>query len=196
MRATTGILLIGLAFTTTPAWAQSQAPTQPQAQPPTGGTLTEPQARSVFMNACGNVSTLSQDSHGLWHGVCAKGAMTINADGKVVASIPPEGELTEAQARSLLMNACGNVSHLHRDMKGNWHGVCSKGAMMVDPDGKVVPYTGQDVGINAAHARSLAMSKCSNVAEHMHMLPDGTWMGTCSAGTVMVNQAGEVSIKK
>lgn len=107
----------------------------------------------------------------------------------------PAGKWTEAQARHILTGSCSNLSTLHQDVNGNWHGICSKGAMMAGPDGKAVKYTGDDAGITGPHARSLAMEQCSNMS-HMKMSSDGTWTGRCSKGVVMVNQAGEVSFKK
>lgn len=91
----------------------------------------------LMMEACGNVSTLSRDAQGNWHGGCAKGNMTVNAEGKVVPSTGSANWLTESHARSLASNTCGNVSALRLDENNNWVGMCSRGTVMVEQTGKV-----------------------------------------------------------
>lgn len=99
--------------------------------------MPEGRARMLMMEACGNVSTLSRDNQGMWHGSCAKGNMMVNAEGKVVADKPAEGWLTEAHARSIATNSCNNVSTLRLAENNTWVGMCSKGTVVVEQSGKV-----------------------------------------------------------
>ena len=98
--------------------------------------VSQRQAMSALWNECNNVSTLNEDYKGNWHGYCSKGAMMVNAQGKVV---PDDGTfigLTEAHARSIAWDNCANVSSLARDGDGNYHGYCSKGPITITKDGK------------------------------------------------------------
>lgn len=99
--------------------------------------MPEGRARMLMMEACGNVSTLSRDAQGMWHGSCSKGNMMVDAEGKVVADKPAAGWLTEAHARSLASETCGNVSTLRLAENNTWVGMCSKGTVMVEQSGKV-----------------------------------------------------------
>jgi hypothetical protein len=54
--------------------------------------------------------------------------------------------MSEPQARSVLLNSCNNVSSLSRDKAGTWHGMCSKGAMMVDRSGNILFTSGASGG--------------------------------------------------
>lgn len=99
--------------------------------------MSEGRARMLMMDACGNVSTLSRDSQGMWHGSCAKGNMMVDAEGKVVTDKPAAGWLTEAHARSLASESCNNVSTLRMAENNTWVGMCSKGTVMVEQSGKV-----------------------------------------------------------
>lgn len=100
--------------------------------------------------------------------------------------------MTEAQARAKFVDSCSNVGTLSQDMKGSWHTVCSKGAMMVDSGGKVVAdkTTGTEAGILEGHARAIATDKCSNVSA-LKRSDDGSWMGSCSKGLFKIDQSGK-----
>ena len=108
--------------------------------------ITEPHARSAMMNyGCNNVSRLSRSPQGTWHGSCTKGGQTVNLMVDQKGAVSPStgaGYITEAHARSALMNAgCNNVSSLSMDTDGTWDGTCTKGGrtvtMEVDQQGKV-----------------------------------------------------------
>ena len=159
-------------------------------------TLTENQARSVLGNECNNVSTLSRDSKGGWHGSCSKGAMMVDSTGKVSPDKGGiEGGLTEAHARSAMLAKCNNVSTLSQDTAGNWHGVCSSGAMMVDAKGMVGPDKGGvENGLTEAHARSVALDSCNNVST-LHTDGSGTWMGSCTKGSFAIDKTGKIAFK-
>jgi len=105
--------------------------------------VTEGNARSALTAfGCSNISTLSRGPEGTWHGRCTKGGQStevmVDAQGK--ASAEPASHITEAHARSALMQfGCSNLSSLNVGMDGNWTGQCSKGGrtvnVMVDPKG-------------------------------------------------------------
>jgi hypothetical protein len=99
--------------------------------------LTEGQARATLLMACGNVSTLQEDTHGRWHGYCSKGAVMVDARGNVVVDRRDDTALTRGEARAIASNACGNVSSLSTDGKNEWMGTCSKGSFAIDPAGKL-----------------------------------------------------------
>ena len=98
--------------------------------------LSEGQALAAMNNACSNVSELSQDSQGNWHGTCSSGARMVNAQGQVVADKGGAG-LTEDNVRAIADGTCGNVSALSVDTAGQWSGVCDKGRFRVDSGGKI-----------------------------------------------------------
>ena len=177
------LLGAGALFATTFAGAQAQG-------------LTEGQALAAMNNACSNVSTVSRDMKGNWHGTCSTGAMMVDTSGKVVADKnDPSLGLTQGQALAALENACSNVSEISQDSQGNWHGSCSNGAMMIDPKGNVVADKGGMAGgLTEANARSIANDKCSNVSD---LAPDGLgdWIGTCSAGTIVIDKTGKLAVK-
>ncbi len=124
MRALATVAVLGLMV-----WGATVASAQTE--------MPEGRARMLMMDACGNVSTLSRDTQGMWHGSCSKGDMMVNAEGKVVPDKPATGWITEAQARSLASDTCGNVSLLTLGADNTWVGNCSKGTVMVDQSGKV-----------------------------------------------------------
>ena len=102
------------------------------------GGMSEGQARSALNNACSNVSELSQDGQGNWHGSCSNGAMIVDKQGKVAADKGGVAAgLTEDNVRSIANDSCSNVSDLSSDATGRWSGVCSRGAFNVDPSGKI-----------------------------------------------------------
>jgi hypothetical protein len=108
--------------------------------------ITEAHARSaVTAYGCSNVSTLSRGPQGTWHGSCTKGGQTINVmvdqQGKVSPATGGPGHITEAHARSALMDyGCTNLSTLGAGADGSWFGQCSKGGktvnVTVDQQGK------------------------------------------------------------
>lgn len=101
--------------------------------------LSEPQARAALLAACSNVSSLSRDRGGNWHGLCSNGPMVVDTAGKVSADKSGASkELSEGQARAIMMTVCDNVSTLQEDRQGAWHGMCSKGAVTIDPKGQVI----------------------------------------------------------
>ena len=102
----------------------------------TFGGMSEGQALAAMNNACSNVSELSQDSRGNWHGTCSSGAKMVNAQGQVVADKGGNG-LTEDNVRAIADGACGSVSDLSVDAAGQWSGVCDKGRFRVDSSGKI-----------------------------------------------------------
>lgn len=63
------------------------------------------------------------------------GAATAGAQ----TAAPASTEMSEGRARMLMMEACNNVSTLRKNEQGMWYGNCSKGDMMVNAEGKVVP---------------------------------------------------------
>jgi hypothetical protein len=117
------------------------------ANAPAYGGVSEGQARSALTDAsCGNMSSLSQDSNGVWHANCQKAmfpvAMKVGADGKAIPEAGGFSGLTEGHARSILTDAgCSTISGLSLDAAGNWSGSCWKGGapvlVMVDAGGKV-----------------------------------------------------------
>lgn len=130
MRTLKTAMVLGLMLGgTTAASAQTAAPAP--------ADMPEGRARMLMMEACGNVSNLSRDTQGMWHGSCSKGNMMVNAEGKVVASTPPSGWISEAHARSIASNSCNNVSTLRAGPNNTWVGNCSKGNVTVDQSGKV-----------------------------------------------------------
>ncbi len=155
---------------------------------------TEPQARAVFSDACNNVSNLSRDRAGNWHGSCSKGSMMLGADGKVVKDTGGmKGELTEGQARYAMSDACNNVSNLSQDSQGNWHGSCSKGNMMVGADGKAVADKGGMAnGLTEGNARAIASDACNNVS-NLYTDSQGNWVGGCSKGMFKINPSGKIA---
>ena len=157
--------------------------------------LTEPQARSVLWNECTNPSSLSRDAAGNWHGYCSKGAVMVDANGKVVPDKGMQGGagISNAQAHAALWDQCTNVSQLSQDSQGNWHGYCSKGAMMVNAQGKVMPDTGGAfTGLTQAHAHSIAWDNCTNVSA-MTQDAGGNWHGYCSKGPITIDKSGKFS---
>lgn len=130
MKAFATVAALGLMFGGATAASAQMAATAPTDMP-------EGRARMLMMEACGNVSTLSRDSQGHWHGSCSKGNMMVGADGKVVEDKLPAGWITEAHARSLASDFCGNVSTLAPGPNHSWLGNCSKGNIVVDQSGKV-----------------------------------------------------------
>lgn len=159
-------------------------------------SLTENQARSVLGNECNNVSTLSRDSKGNWHGYCSKGAMMVDSSGKVAADKGGiENGLSEAHARSAMLAKCNNVSNLSQDTAGNWHGSCSAGAMMVDSKGDVSADKGGIAnGLTEAHARMVALDSCNNVSS-LHTDGGGGWMGSCAKGSFAIDKTGKIAFK-
>lgn len=103
----------------------------------TSGSMSEGQARATLMASCNNVSTLHVDRQGTWHGVCSKGPMMIDSQGKVVADKGGESGISRSAARAIASNACNNVSELSTDGSDNWTGACSKGSFAIDPSGKL-----------------------------------------------------------
>ena len=158
--------------------------------------LSEQQARSVLWAECTNPSALSRDASGNWHGYCSKGAMMVTAQGKVVPDNGDQGTrpngVSQRQAMSAMWNACNNPSTLNEDSQGNWHGYCSKGAMMVNQKGEVVPDNGQFNGMTEAHARSIAWDNCANVSS-LAVDAQGNWHGYCSKGPITITSAGKFS---
>ena len=100
------------------------------------GGMSQGQALAAMNNACANVSELSQDSRGNWHGTCSSGPKMVDAQGQVVAD-KGEGGLTEDNVRAIADGACGSVSELSVDAAGQWSGVCDKGRFRVDSAGKI-----------------------------------------------------------
>lgn len=134
MRALATVAILGAMFGGM-ATAGAQTAAAPTAAAP--AQMSEGRARMLMMEACGNVSNLSRDGQGNWHGSCSKGNMMVNAEGNVVAAKNDAGWITESHARSLANNACGNVSALRMDENNTWVGMCSKGTVMVEQSGKV-----------------------------------------------------------
>ena len=102
----------------------------------TFGGMSEGQALAAMNNACSNVSELSQDGKGNWHGTCSSGPKMVNAQGQVVADKGGNG-LTEDNVRAIADGACSSVSDLSVDAAGQWSGVCDKGRFRVDNSGKI-----------------------------------------------------------
>lgn len=100
------------------------------------GGLSEGQALAVMNNACSNVSELSQDSQGNWHGSCSSGPMVVTSKGQVMADKGGAG-MTEDNVRAIANGACGSVSDLSVDAAGQWSGVCDKGRFSVDSKGAI-----------------------------------------------------------
>ena len=164
--------------------------------------VSEAQARSLFLNKCNGVSTLSRDAQGNWHGLCSAiggTAYMVDTTGALVPDVPPKGALTEAQARSVFMNKCNGVSTLSEDTAGNWHGICSAvggTAYMVDKSGNLTADTGDiSNGITEAHARSIALNSCNTVST-LHRDANGNWRGTCRGATsstdIVIDKTGKV----
>lgn len=130
MKALATVAALGLMFGGATVASAQTAATAPADMP-------EGRARMLMMEACGNVSTLSRDTQGMWHGSCSKGNMMVNAEGKVVEDKPMAGWITESHARSLASDFCGNVSTLTPGPNNTWIGNCSKGNIVVDQAGKV-----------------------------------------------------------
>ena len=102
------------------------------------------------------------------------------------------GHMSQAQAMSAMWDQCTNVSTMNEDSQGNWHGYCSKGAMMVNQQGQVVPDTGKFSGITEAHARSIAWYNCVNVSS-LAQDSNGSWHGFCSKGPITIDKGGKFS---
>ena len=159
--------------------------------------VSESQARYQMLNECNNVSNMTKDSAGNWHAMCTKGAMMVDASGKVMADKGSStyGGMSEPQARSAMLNKCNNVSTLSQDSAGNWHGVCSGGAMMVDSKGAVSADKGGVAnGLTEAHARSIALDSCNNVSA-LYTDGQGTWMGSCAKGSFSIDKGGKIAFK-
>lgn len=164
--------------------------------------LSENQARSLFLNKCPTVSTLSRDSKGNWHGTCSAIGGTpymVDTTGALVPDVAPVGALTEGQARSVFLSKCPTVSTLSEDTAGNWHGTCSAvggTAYMVDKTGNLVADTGDVTnGITEAHARMIALNTCTSVSG-LHRDPSGNWRGTCNknvaSSDIIIDKTGKV----
>ncbi len=101
------------------------------------GSMSRGQARATMMASCNNVSTLHEDRQGTWHGLCSKGTMMIDSEGRVVADKGGDSGISRGAARAIASNACNNVSALSTDGNDNWTGACSKGSFAIDPSGKL-----------------------------------------------------------
>ena len=154
--------------------------------------LTEAQARAVLSNKCGNIGELSRDSTGGWHGTCDAGPMMVDTSGRVVAdnNKASYGGMSEGQALAAMNNACSNVSELSQDGRGNWHGSCSAGPMMVTPQGQVIADKGGS-GLSEDNVRAVANGACGSVSD-LSVDAAGQWSGVCDKGRFTVNSNGAI----
>ncbi len=93
--------------------------------------VTEGQARYAMADfGCNNVSALGTGPGGTWYGQCTKGGSVVDVmvDSKGVASAGKASHITEAKARSMLLDyGCNNLSTLTMGADGAWYGQCTKG---------------------------------------------------------------------